>query len=91
MRRIKSATTKKNTIPKGVREVEPSKRFIVNLDTEDTDFLIVYADESSVVLLALDNTYDTITIPISQFLKGRYTFKVDGEKYVAKLTIKEVE
>lgn len=93
MDRVRKTTQKGDKeafkVPSKAKCIQPTARYIVNLDTEDTDFLIVYSDESTVVLLAMDASYETISIPVEHFLRGKYIFKVDGKRYVAKLTIRE--
>ena len=74
--------------PTSIGEVAPEPQVIVKLSTEDTNFCIAFKDDTTVVLLALDGTYETVSIPVSQFNRSKYTFKAEDNKtYTANLTI----
>lgn len=69
----KDKFTKINPIE--LAEITPTENYIVKLSCEDTKFLVTFKNEQVVQCTALDGTYETITIPISQFNRGKYSFE----------------
>jgi len=90
--KVKSKKEKFEVIkPIDVEDVVPHTRYIVKLDCEGTKFLVTFKNDQVIQCMALDGTFETITIPISQFNRGKYTFEYeeDGEtkKYIAKIEV----
>lgn len=68
--------------------VVPDDKIAMKLSTEDTSWFLIYKDEVSAVFLAMDGTYETISIPVTQFNREKYTFEADdGKSYTAKISM----
>lgn len=88
----KKTTAYEDVKPSEVKEMLPKEKMIIRLDIEPkTNFFIIYKDKTHVV--ALDKDYTTISIPVSDFNKGKWTFeREDGEgTYTCKLAVYQVE
>ena len=88
---VRTKKTFEEIKPADIEEVVPEEKYIVKLSNEDTNFLLMYKDEKTAMLLAMDGTYETVAIPISQFNRGKYSFEVDGKRYNATVEIHKKE
>ena len=88
---IRTKKTFEETKPADIDEVIPEEKYIVTLSNEDTKFLLIYKDEKTAMLLAMDGTYEAVAIPISQFNRGKYSFEADGKRVNATLEVHQKE
>lgn len=87
--RKKNKVVPKEIKPTLIKHITPDpQQVIAKLDTEETTWVIVFKDDSTVVLLALDGSYETISIPVTQFNRSKYTFEADdGKTYTANIKL----
>lgn len=74
--------------PAELTNIAPSENYVVTLSTEDTKFLVTFKNDQVVQCMALDGTYETINIPVSQFNRAKYSFESeDGTKHTAVVSV----
>jgi hypothetical protein len=81
----------KEVKPTEIELTAPEEKYIVTLDSEETKFLVTFKNEQVIQCMALDGTYETITIPVSQFNRGKYTFEFEeggiSTKHTSKISV----